>query len=113
MILHQVESLAAAGVTDIVLAVNYRPDVMVSALKKVRALWTRSGGLPRNTGLSKYTVRGGIQHQNRIFCRVGTSRYRGPSQACRKDSRQRRHSFLRAKFRRHLRLSLPATGGIS
>ncbi len=35
MILHQVESLAAAGVTDIVLAVNYRPDVMVSALEKV------------------------------------------------------------------------------
>lgn len=35
MILHQVESLAAAGVTDIVLAVNYRPDMMVSALKKV------------------------------------------------------------------------------
>lgn len=34
MILHQVESLAAAGVTDIVLAVNYRPDVMVSTLKK-------------------------------------------------------------------------------
>lgn len=34
MILHQVESLAAAGVTDIVLAVNYRPDVMVSVLKK-------------------------------------------------------------------------------
>lgn len=37
MILHQVESLAAAGVTDIVLAVNYRPDMMVSALKKVRS----------------------------------------------------------------------------
>ena len=35
MILHQVEALAAAGVTEIVLAVNYRPDVMVSALKKV------------------------------------------------------------------------------
>jgi mannose-1-phosphate guanylyltransferase len=34
MILHQVESLAAAGVTDIVLAVNYRPEVMVSTLKK-------------------------------------------------------------------------------
>jgi mannose-1-phosphate guanylyltransferase len=34
MILHQIESLAAAGVTDIVLAVNYRPDVMVAALKK-------------------------------------------------------------------------------
>jgi mannose-1-phosphate guanylyltransferase len=36
MILHQVQALAAAGVTDIVLAVNYRPDIMVSALKKVR-----------------------------------------------------------------------------
>ena len=35
MILHQVEALAAAGVTDIVLAVNYRPDVMISVLKKV------------------------------------------------------------------------------
>ncbi|EPX73569.1 mannose-1-phosphate guanyltransferase Mpg1 [Schizosaccharomyces octosporus yFS286] len=34
MILHQVEALAAAGVTDIVLAVNYRPEIMVQALKK-------------------------------------------------------------------------------
>lgn len=34
MIEHQVEALAAAGVTDIVLAVNYRPDVMIDALKK-------------------------------------------------------------------------------
>lgn len=34
MILHQVESLAAAGVKDIVLAVNYRPEVMVATLKK-------------------------------------------------------------------------------
>lgn len=34
MILHQVEALAAAGVTDIVLAVNYRPEVMVATLKK-------------------------------------------------------------------------------
>lgn len=35
MILHQVEALAAAGVTDIVLAVNYRPDIMEKALKEV------------------------------------------------------------------------------
>lgn len=34
MILHQVESLANAGVTDIVLAVNYRPEVMVATLKQ-------------------------------------------------------------------------------
>ena len=39
MILHQVESLAAAGVTDIVLAVNYRPDVMVAALKKYEEMY--------------------------------------------------------------------------
>lgn len=32
MILHQIEALAKAGVTDIVLAVNYRPEVMVAAL---------------------------------------------------------------------------------
>jgi mannose-1-phosphate guanylyltransferase len=36
MILHQVEALAAAGVTDIVLAVNYRPEIMINVLKKVR-----------------------------------------------------------------------------
>lgn len=34
MIQHQIEALAAAGVTDIVLAVNYRPEVMVGALKQ-------------------------------------------------------------------------------
>lgn len=34
MILHQIEALAAAGVTDIVLAVNYRPEMMTAALQK-------------------------------------------------------------------------------
>lgn len=34
MILHQIEALAEAGVTDIVLAVNYRPEVMESRLKE-------------------------------------------------------------------------------
>ncbi|KAF2720167.1 mannose-1-phosphate guanyltransferase [Polychaeton citri CBS 116435] len=34
MIAHQIEALAAAGVTDIVLAVNYRPEVMTAALQK-------------------------------------------------------------------------------
>ncbi|WVR08652.1 mannose-1-phosphate guanyltransferase [Kwoniella sp. DSM 27419] len=34
MILHQIEALVKAGVTDVVLAVNYRPEVMVSVLKK-------------------------------------------------------------------------------
>ncbi|KFY11987.1 hypothetical protein V492_04158 [Pseudogymnoascus sp. VKM F-4246] len=36
MILHQIEALAAAGVTDIVLAVNYRPEVMEKYLAEVR-----------------------------------------------------------------------------
>ncbi|KAL9620638.1 MAG: hypothetical protein Q9160_004892 [Pyrenula sp. 1 TL-2023] len=39
MILHQVESLAAAGVTDIVLAVNYRPEVMTKTLKKYEEIY--------------------------------------------------------------------------
>ncbi|KAI0133601.1 nucleotide-diphospho-sugar transferase [Xylariales sp. AK1849] len=34
MILHQIEALAAVGVTDIVLAVNYRPEIMENALKE-------------------------------------------------------------------------------
>ena len=35
MILHQIEALAQAGVTDIVLAVNYRPEVMEKHLAEV------------------------------------------------------------------------------
>lgn len=34
MILHQIEALALAGVTDIVLAVNYRPEIMEKALSE-------------------------------------------------------------------------------
>ncbi|PVU90932.1 hypothetical protein BB559_004367 [Furculomyces boomerangus] len=34
MILHQIEALVKAGVTDVVLAVNYKPEVMASVLKK-------------------------------------------------------------------------------
>ncbi|KAJ3237119.1 mannose-1-phosphate guanyltransferase [Chytriomyces hyalinus] len=35
MILHQIEALAKVGVKDIILAVNYQPDVMVEAMHKV------------------------------------------------------------------------------
>ena len=35
MIQHQIEALAEAGVTDVVLAVNYRPEIMAEALKTV------------------------------------------------------------------------------
>ncbi|KAI8915369.1 nucleotide-diphospho-sugar transferase [Powellomyces hirtus] len=34
MILHQIEALVQAGVTDIVLAVNYRPEIMANFMKK-------------------------------------------------------------------------------
>lgn len=30
---HQIEALAKAGVTEIILAVNYQPDVMMSAIQ--------------------------------------------------------------------------------
>jgi NDP-sugar pyrophosphorylase family protein len=43
MILHQVEALAAAGVTDIVLAVNYRPEIMIKVLQKVVAQFSNFG----------------------------------------------------------------------
>jgi len=33
MILHQIEALARAGVTDVVLAVNYRPELMAKSLE--------------------------------------------------------------------------------
>lgn len=35
MIEHQIEALAEAGVTDVVLAVNYRPEIMENALSEV------------------------------------------------------------------------------
>lgn len=35
MIEHQIEALAEAGVTDVVLAVNYRPEIMEKALSEV------------------------------------------------------------------------------
>lgn len=38
MIKHQIEALADAGVTDIVLAVNYRPEIMEAHLKEVRSM---------------------------------------------------------------------------
>jgi NDP-sugar pyrophosphorylase family protein len=35
MIVHQIEALVAAGVKDIVLAVNYRPEIMEKFLEEV------------------------------------------------------------------------------
>jgi NDP-sugar pyrophosphorylase family protein len=35
MIVHQIEALVSAGVTDIVLAVNYRPEIMEKFLAEV------------------------------------------------------------------------------
>jgi mannose-1-phosphate guanylyltransferase len=39
MIEHQIAALAEVGVTDIVLAVNYRPEVMENRLKEVSKLF--------------------------------------------------------------------------
>jgi mannose-1-phosphate guanylyltransferase len=46
MIQHQIEALASAGVTDVVLAVNYRPEIMAEALKTVS---TPPAQLPQRT----------------------------------------------------------------
>ncbi|KAJ1569166.1 mannose-1-phosphate guanyltransferase [Cladochytrium tenue] len=37
MIMHQIEALVKAGVTEVVLAVNYRPEIMEKAMKKFAA----------------------------------------------------------------------------
>jgi Nucleotidyl transferase len=37
MILHQIEALVKVGVTEIVLAVNYQPEVMIRAMHEVEA----------------------------------------------------------------------------
>lgn len=47
MIVHQIEALVAAGVKDIVLAVNYRPEIMEKFLAEVRA------PLPTNPGAKR------------------------------------------------------------
>ena len=65
MIEHQVENLAAAGVTDIVLAVNYRPEVMAAALKKVNK--TRVSELCVCGSAKLVSVREIIQCQYRIL----------------------------------------------
>ncbi|KAF9399795.1 mannose-1-phosphate guanyltransferase [Podila epigama] len=39
IIQHQIEALAEAGVTDIVLAVNYRPEAMAAVLQKYEDLY--------------------------------------------------------------------------
>lgn len=68
MILHQVESLAAAGVTDIVLAVNYRPEIMTAALKKVRSCCH----CPPAKGREAYTMQYEQQYNVRIEFSVET-----------------------------------------
>lgn len=48
MILHQIEALAKVGVKDVVLAVNYRPEIMENRLKEVsipRSIYFCSSGM--------------------------------------------------------------------
>eukprot|EP00276_Gloeochaete_wittrockiana_P014975 CAMPEP_0184355826 /NCGR_PEP_ID=MMETSP1089-20130417/98667_1 /TAXON_ID=38269 ORGANISM="Gloeochaete wittrockiana, Strain SAG46.84" /NCGR_SAMPLE_ID=MMETSP1089 /ASSEMBLY_ACC=CAM_ASM_000445 /LENGTH=89 /DNA_ID=CAMNT_0026692723 /DNA_START=20 /DNA_END=285 /DNA_ORIENTATION=- len=37
MVLHQIEALAQVGVDEVILAVNYQPDLMSSALQQFEA----------------------------------------------------------------------------
>ena len=84
MILHQVEALAAAGVTDIVLAVNYRPEIMEKYLAEVYIPILYISYLDvRAHFLTTETVRAEIQRQDHLLHRERTSRYRRPAEACR------------------------------
>lgn len=78
MIQHQIEALAAAGVTDVVLAVNYRPEIMAEALKTVR-LHTNSAAEQK---ITEFLVREAIQCHHHLLRRDRASRHRRSSQAC-------------------------------
>jgi len=54
MVLHQIQALAAAGVTDIVLAVNYRPEIMTERLKKVGLYTAIGSGLWHDSDIGQW-----------------------------------------------------------
>ena len=60
MIEHQVENLAAAGVTDIVLAVNYRPEIMANALKQVSSNLDKPTPLYMETNPTSHSMKRNI-----------------------------------------------------
>lgn len=62
MIVHQIEALVAAGVKDIILAVNYRPEVMEKFLAEVRLRPRHLRPFSSLTRLAK--VRAKVQHQH-------------------------------------------------
>jgi mannose-1-phosphate guanylyltransferase len=69
MILHQIEALAAAGVTDIVLAVNYRPEIMEKFLREVSCTKLFRISLFAHTNRLMISVRVNFQHQNHLLNR--------------------------------------------
>ena len=42
MILHQIAALVKVGVTEVVLAVNYQPEVMLRAMHEVEAKYSNN-----------------------------------------------------------------------
>jgi mannose-1-phosphate guanylyltransferase len=75
MILHQIEALAAAGVTDIVLAVNYRPEIMEKFLREVSCTKHFRTYLFAHTDGLVVSVRVNFQHQNHLFNRTWAPRH--------------------------------------
>lgn len=74
MILHQIEALAEAGVTDVVLAVNYRPEIMEKALGEVSGLFFIIAYSPLHLDVIDSqnlspAVCQEIRHQHRVFYR--------------------------------------------
>ena len=53
---HQIEALSKAGVTEIILAVNYQPDVMMSAIADYERQVSHSSPNPSNFTNAEHAV---------------------------------------------------------
>jgi mannose-1-phosphate guanylyltransferase len=54
---HQIEALAKAGVTEVILAINYQPEVMMKALEEYEKLVSTRKKIDTDS----------VQHQDHVF----------------------------------------------
>lgn len=94
MIMHQIEALAAVGVKDVVLAVNYRPEIMENRLKEVSSIsflpcqgFTLQNGTPSTNPGPLSLGRRDLWNQHPLLSRVRTPGHCWPSEVGRGDPR--------------------------
>lgn len=68
---HQIEALAKAGVVEVILAINYQPEVMMAALDEYEKLVSYYI-------IFSHLVLFVVQHQDHMLARDRASGYRGP-----------------------------------